>query len=882
MGLQEYIMSRDAHCIGWMKIVALVASVVAPLANANSAEIERNWALGKPALQSSTSFGGDASRALDGNRDGAYASNSTTHTSAEHQSYWQIDLGAAYYIDEVRIFNRTDCCSERLRDFVVFFANNVEGFRSPDLQSTLSQGGPSTATAVHLIPVFQPGDIDPQTGERLPRHTLALTPNMCGDHSGRGCLMRHLRIQLAGDGPLSLAEVELVEKYAVPGPATLATALTWVPTEIESSGIALASNDTHVLGFYQGDGGRLHGSVDLAAGLPVRNSPVINGVPAVAYDQASRMVHVAVRTRANDLVVATGTDGTGASPTPNGGQLPAGENTTSSLSDPKWTTLGKASAAPAILIACDRIYVAWLDSDNVFVSTRSVATPDRWVGPEFIGAGAKGAPSIAANSDQSVGVSFVRRDGSIAFREAPCDRALGPLWSEEANPSVRSVGTRANLAAHGPYFMLSTTSDRRRASFALQAPNATGRHWQPPETLAIPDPDSLMEDPQLFVMSGITIAVARSNRGELYSWVRWPNRLSGADGWVGAGRVVGTTPQGGGLMGGGGGVVVPPPGGLPTSMVAFGKSRVWGSWDAPAELFVAAVGANRRVHALNLGRFTALSVLTQDLGIRVGGQVGIRGGEPDRGVDASATPNLFEQMVGVLTLPKAAVIEATQSGCEMHLRLDRSVGGQNQGGCPLIVVLGTEIISAHGVLHEWQHGDAARRQVTTWPQFTQTFPFDPDRNRADPARNGMRACQSNADCGGGLCELAGADNPGAFNDTRDFADPELELRRWDDVMVCVAAGGPDGRRYQGGVRWYDLGTADHAFIEAATAYRWFGDELRDLVGDDLAQGNDQLQRRYNWIRDHYYDGIEYNGRAEITGGLPGSNRTLGLYGLPLQ
>lgn len=39
-----------------------------------------NVALGKPATQSSTAFGGDASRATDGNTDGVYGrSNSVTH-----------------------------------------------------------------------------------------------------------------------------------------------------------------------------------------------------------------------------------------------------------------------------------------------------------------------------------------------------------------------------------------------------------------------------------------------------------------------------------------------------------------------------------------------------------------------------------------------------------------------------------------------------------------------------------------------------------------------------------------------------------------------------------------------------------------------------------
>ncbi len=70
---------------------------------------EENVALNKPATQSSTRFGGVASRAVDGNTNG----NSFTHTDFE-QGWWRVDLQDEYIISTINVFNRTTCCSERL------------------------------------------------------------------------------------------------------------------------------------------------------------------------------------------------------------------------------------------------------------------------------------------------------------------------------------------------------------------------------------------------------------------------------------------------------------------------------------------------------------------------------------------------------------------------------------------------------------------------------------------------------------------------------------------------------------------------------------------------------------------------------------------------
>ncbi len=80
---------------------------------------QNNLALNKPTNQSSTAFGGDASRAVDGNMDGTYNNGSVTHSDLENGAWWMVDLGAEYLIQNVTVYNRTDCCSERLSAMVL-------------------------------------------------------------------------------------------------------------------------------------------------------------------------------------------------------------------------------------------------------------------------------------------------------------------------------------------------------------------------------------------------------------------------------------------------------------------------------------------------------------------------------------------------------------------------------------------------------------------------------------------------------------------------------------------------------------------------------------------------------------------------------------------
>ena len=79
-----------------------------------------NIAAHKPASQSSIAYGGDASRAVDGNRDNAWNNRSVTHTDFQDHSWWKVDLEKEESVGIVRIYNRGDGdVANRLSNFDV-------------------------------------------------------------------------------------------------------------------------------------------------------------------------------------------------------------------------------------------------------------------------------------------------------------------------------------------------------------------------------------------------------------------------------------------------------------------------------------------------------------------------------------------------------------------------------------------------------------------------------------------------------------------------------------------------------------------------------------------------------------------------------------------
>jgi hypothetical protein len=148
-------------------------------------------ATGKPATQKSTAYGGVASRAVDGRTDGAFGGGSVTHTAEDGSAepWWQVDLGESVPIDEIAVWNRTDCCAARLSDYYVLVSD--QPFTSDSLADTLAQPG---VRAFH------------QSGAAGSPTRVAVG----------GIAARHVRVQLRGTAPLSLAEVQVFRAGEAP------------------------------------------------------------------------------------------------------------------------------------------------------------------------------------------------------------------------------------------------------------------------------------------------------------------------------------------------------------------------------------------------------------------------------------------------------------------------------------------------------------------------------------------------------------------------------------------------------------------------------------------------------------------------------------------
>lgn len=139
-----------------------------------------NVAVGKPTSQSSTAYNGASARAVDGNTNGTYNNGSVTHTSNQSQPWWQVDLGTSTAIDELKLFNRTDCCTGRLANFHVLVSDSPFGNSS-------------------LNDLLANNSIWRQNVSSLNGSSIAVPVNQSG---------RYVRVQLNGNGVLSLAEVQ--------------------------------------------------------------------------------------------------------------------------------------------------------------------------------------------------------------------------------------------------------------------------------------------------------------------------------------------------------------------------------------------------------------------------------------------------------------------------------------------------------------------------------------------------------------------------------------------------------------------------------------------------------------------------------------------------
>jgi len=109
------------------------------------------------AMQKNTAHGGEASRAIDGNKSGSYGSGGQTHTEENTRNpYWELDLGSEQPIDRIVIYNRADgTLGRRLNNFALKVLDNQrnevfkkEGNPAPEGSREFTLDGAGSATAL--------------------------------------------------------------------------------------------------------------------------------------------------------------------------------------------------------------------------------------------------------------------------------------------------------------------------------------------------------------------------------------------------------------------------------------------------------------------------------------------------------------------------------------------------------------------------------------------------------------------------------------------------------------------------------------------------------------------------------------------------------------
>jgi hypothetical protein len=148
--------------------------------------------------QSSVGFGGYAQKGVDGNTNGDYfAGNSVTHTQFLPDPWYLVDLGSELSVDNVVLYNRSDCCAGRTRDVFI---------------ELLAADGSLIATS----PILNPGNI---LGGG-PFDELNGPATLEYDFGGQFGQMVRARMVAPGGAYLHLAEVE-VYGAAIPEPSSV-------------------------------------------------------------------------------------------------------------------------------------------------------------------------------------------------------------------------------------------------------------------------------------------------------------------------------------------------------------------------------------------------------------------------------------------------------------------------------------------------------------------------------------------------------------------------------------------------------------------------------------------------------------------------------------
>jgi hypothetical protein len=126
-----------------------------------------------------------------------------------------------------------------------------------------------------------------------------------------------------------------------------------------------------------------------------------------------------------------------------------------------------------------------------------------------------------------------------------------------------------------------------------------------------------------------------------------------------------------------------------------------------------------------------------------------------------------------------------------------------------------------------------------------------------------------------------ATNMALWNKNANQPNPNLMTDYFPDYLVAAAttlfrdqtndsqncligtAEGGRCRGFTGASGNYDVGDCQHSFVELVRYYTENGAQLRAFVYSDLRAGTDLLRRKYDWVREHIFRGVEFS-----TQGMP--------------
>ncbi len=181
--------------------------------------VQTNLALNKTATQASNySTTATANKAVDGNTDGNFYNNSVTHTACGTQDWWQVDLGQVSNITQVKLWNRTDCCADRLNNSYLIVSDAP--FATNDLTTLRNTAG------VFVLNIA----------------SVALNTTLDVYRTGR-----YVRVQLSGAGCLSLAEVQVFGCATVDPCVAAPSVGGTVSPALQSICISAATNPTGIV-----------------------------------------------------------------------------------------------------------------------------------------------------------------------------------------------------------------------------------------------------------------------------------------------------------------------------------------------------------------------------------------------------------------------------------------------------------------------------------------------------------------------------------------------------------------------------------------------------------------------------------------------------------